>query len=116
MQTKLQIVTQLPLRGLWNDSGPVNATRRQDLSSNDVRELLLNAEVQFVVADVGLKPRWIDLKDCYRFWMDEVQHHLVEPETKVTPNQEPNVYWYRASGWYSEEFGDRPVVVLEVCH
>ncbi len=115
MDPKLQIVTQLPLRGLWNDSGPLNASRNRPLSSFDIRELLREGPVQFVVVDVGLKPRWIDLDDCYKFWMDEVQHHLVEPNAKVSVEQMPGVYAYGASEWASDEV-KAPIIVLELRH
>ena len=110
MDPKLKVVTQLPLRGLWTDSGSVEAVRGRDLSSGDVRELLRNGPVQFVVVDVGQKPRWIELEDCYRFWMDEVKDQLAEPDVQAS-----GVYAYRASEWVSEE-AKAPIVVLEVGH
>jgi hypothetical protein len=106
---KLRIVTQLPLRGLWRDTGSVQAFRGRPLSSADIRDLLREDPVQFVVVDIGLKPRWIGLDDCYRFWMDEVQPHLAEPDAKVTNN---GVYCYWAFEWHSDEVGS-PIVVLE---
>lgn len=109
MDPKLRIVTQLPLRGLWRDTGSVQAFRGRPLSSNDIRDLLREDPVQFVVVDVGLKPRWIELSDCYRFWMDEVQHHLAEPEAKSAND---GVYFYWAFEWHSDEVGS-PIVVLE---
>ena len=115
MDPKLKIVTQLPLRGLWNDSGSLHASRNRPLSSFDVRELLREGPLQFVVVDVGLKPRWISLDDCYRFWMDEVQHHLAEPGAKLNPDQMPGMYAYWASEWGSDEV-KAPIVVLEVSH
>ena len=115
MQPTLKIVTQLPLRGLWTDNGPLQASRLRSLSSNGVRDLLRQDPVQFVVVDVGIKPRWIPRDDCYRFWMDEVQHRLVDPDPQLTQNDVPSLYCYRASEWYSEEI-DTPIVVLELCH
>jgi hypothetical protein len=112
---KLKIVTQLPLRGLWADSGPVKASRRRPLSSTDVRDLLLETAVQFVVVEVGQKPRWIDLDDCYRFWMDEVQHRVTDPDSKLLSDQIVGVYSYGASEWQSEEI-TTPIVVLELGH
>jgi hypothetical protein len=110
-----RIVTQLPLRGLWRESETINASRARTLSSAQIRDLLRRSAVQFVVIDLGRKPRWIELEDCYRFWMDEVQLHLVEPEAKLAMDQMPGVYCYRASQWQSEEIAS-PIVVLEVCH
>lgn len=115
MDPKRRIVTQLPLRGLWRDNESLEASRERALSSADVRSLLLLGSVHFVVVDLGRKPRWIDLDDCYRFWLDEVQFHLLEPETKLVMDQMPGVYCYRASEWQSPRLGP-PVVVLEVCH
>lgn len=109
MDPKLKVVTHLPLGGLWTDSGPVEAVRGRALSSEDVRELLRNGSVQFVVVDVGQKPRWIEVEDCYRFWMDEVKDYLAEPDAQ----SQPGVYAYRASEWVSEEV-KAPIVVLEV--
>jgi hypothetical protein len=111
---KLRIVTQLPLRGLWQDAGPVAAAPRRPLSSSAVRELLLHGPVHFVVVDVGRQPRWIALNDCYRFWMDEVQHHLSEPGSETAAHG-ADVYCYQAFEWRSEEF-QAPIVVLEVRH
>jgi len=107
---KLRIVTQLPLRGLWRDNSSIEAFRGGALSSSDIRELLRLGPVQFIVVDVGLKPRWIELGDCYRFWMDEVQHHLAEPDTRDAKN---GVYQYWAVEWHSQEV-DNPIVVLEL--
>ena len=115
METKLKIVTRLPLGGLWRDSGPVNAVRGRELSSADVRALLRMGPVQFVVVDVGVKPRWIDPKDCYGFWMDEVQSHFAEPTSENAALQVSNVYCYWASEWQSDE-SEAPIVVLELRH
>lgn len=112
MDPKLRIVTQLPLRGLWRDNSAIQAFRGRALSSSDIRELLRLGPVQFVVVDVGLKPRWIELDDCYRFWMDEVQHHLVEPDAKSSNS---GVYFYGAVEWHSQEVSI-PIVVLELRH
>lgn len=113
MDPKLRIVTQLPLRGLWQEAGPIAAKPRQPLSSSAVRNLLLDGAVQFVVVDVGRQPRWIALKDCYRFWMDEVQHHLLEPGPENASPQRAGVYSYQAFEWKSEQI-EAPIVVLEV--
>ncbi|MGZ4788060.1 MAG: hypothetical protein ACXVZV_10345 [Terriglobales bacterium] len=115
MNAKLKIVTQIPLRGLWSETGSIRASRLRNLSSLDIRDLLLEGEVQFVVVDVGLKPRWIAVGDCYSFWMDEVQHRLAEPDAQLTSSQMPGIYSYRASEWHSDEI-TVPVVVLELYH
>lgn len=115
MQSTLKVVTQLPLRGLWTDSGSIQASRLRPLSSADVRDLLRQDPVHFVVVDVGIKPRWIPREDCYRFWMDEVQYRLVDPGTQVGASDMPSLYCYLASEWQSDEI-DAPIVALEVSH
>ena len=115
MDPKLKVVTQLPLRGLWTDSSPVEAVRGRALSSEDVRQLLRDGPVQFVVVEVGLKPRWIELEECYRFWMDEVKLHLIHPGTSVRLEELPECYGYLASEWLGEGI-TTPIVVLEQCH
>ena len=115
VNSKLRVVTQLPLRGLWTDDGAINAMRVRDLSSSNIRELLRASEVQFVVVDLGQKPRWIDLADCYRFWLDEAQYRIAEPDVDVALAQKSGVYTYRASEWESSEI-KAPIVVLEVGH
>jgi len=112
VDAKLRIVTQLPLRGLWTDRGPITACKGRALSSEAIRELLRCGPVQFVVVDVGLKPRWISRDDCYRFWMDEVKQHLAEPSAPVAND---GVYFYWAFEWQSDEI-DGPIVVLELRH
>ena len=115
MDPKLRVVTRLPLGGLWTDSGPVEAVRGRALSSEDVRELLRNGPVQFVVVDVGQKPRWIEVEDCYRFWMNEVKHHLIEAGAQVRMEELPECYGYWGSEWLRDE-EKPPIVVLEQCH
>lgn len=115
MDPKLSIVTQLPLRKLWSDSGPINAVPGRALCSSSLREMLRAEPVQFVVADLGRKPRWIELKDCYRFWTEEVNPHLAEPDAKIILNQMPDGYCYKAFEWQSEEIV-APIVVLEWWH
>lgn len=110
VEPRLRIVTQLPLRGLWRDAAPIAATRSRALASSDVRDLLRGGAVQFVVAEVGHKLRWIDLADCYRFWMDEAQHHFAEPVGRTAND---GIYLYRAYEWQSREVAS-PIVVLEV--
>jgi len=110
-----RIVTQLPLRGLWRDTGTIDASWARSVSSSDVRDLLRKGALHFVVVDLGRKPRWIELEDCYRFWLDEAQHHLLEPDARLIPDQMPGVYCYRASEWQGTD-AVAPIVVLEVCH
>ena len=113
MHASLRIISELPLRELWDDRGPVAARRSRDLSATDVRDLLRRGPVSFVIADVGTKPVWIPPAECFAFWKGEVLPHLAEPAQGVMLEEMPGEYCYFASEWEAE---GSPVVVLQVCH
>ena len=68
MDAELRIVTRLPLEHLWRDSESTVGTRRRALTADDIVRLLREGTVEFVVADVGQKTRWIARTDCCEFW------------------------------------------------
>jgi hypothetical protein len=113
MQAALRIITELPLRDLWDDAGPVLGEWVRDLSATDIRELLRQGSVRFVVADIGAKPQWISETRCYSFWKTEVLPHLAEPNSRVKLGELPNQYGYFASEWRTQA---TPVIVLQCCH
>src|SRR5438552_1682533 len=113
MQASQRIVTELPLRELWDDSGPVAARRSRDLSAADLRELLRQGPLRFVVANVGAKPKWIAQSDCFKFWKREVQPRLAEPDQRVVLEDFPDEYCYFGAEW---EADGPPIVVLQLCH
>jgi hypothetical protein len=108
-----RVVTQLPLRELWRDDGFSTTTRGKSLTFDDVREFLASGTVQFVVADVGVAPRWIPASECFDFWRNEIKAHLASG-TKAALNEFPGGYCYFASQW--EEGTTAPIVVLEKHH
>ena len=58
---------RLPLEELWNETGNLNAQRVvTGLNAADVTEMI-KAGATFVVADVGLPPRWIDPAHRFEF-------------------------------------------------
>jgi hypothetical protein len=114
MLASQRIITELPLVELWNDRGPISAARSRDLIASDIRELLHCGPVRFVVADVGARPDWIALKDCFSFWKDEVQGHLADPKQQVGLDRFPDEYCYFATEWSAPD--GPPIVVLERAH
>jgi hypothetical protein len=109
-----KIVTKLPLDELWNDREQFQARRGQWLSSDELTELLRLGPVQFVVADVGAKLRWVPLPDCYRFWKSEAKPHLAHPQSQIRLDDFPDSYCFLASRW--EIDNSSSVVVLERSH
>jgi hypothetical protein len=112
LDTRLRIVTQLPLRELWREDGFSTAKRGRSLTAVDVRELLAAGVVQFVVADVGAALRWIPQSECFDFWKREARPHIASEAAIL--DQFPGGYCYFASQWAGEP--TTPIVVLEKHH
>ena len=113
MDAKLRIVTQLPLRELWRNDGLSITARGRSLTHDDVREFLASGPVQFVVADVGVAPRWITASECFDFWKNEAKPHLASAE-KAFLKEFPGGYCYLASQWEGETTA--LIVLLEKHH
>jgi hypothetical protein len=114
MEQTERVVIATPLVELWDDNGPLPATRKQDLDVNDLRELIEQGPVRFVVAEVGLPLRWVSDEDRFAFWKDEVRPHLAHPGQGHWHETFPDSYCYFASKWTDES--DVPIVVLERSH
>ncbi len=114
MNPAKRIITELPLRELWDENGPISATCSRDLSAAGLRELLRQGPVRFVVADIGSKPSWVPETDCFDFWKREVQPHLAEPNSQTDLEQFPGGYCYFVAEW--EDTGRATIVVLQRSH
>lgn len=115
MDAALRVVTKLPLTELWREDGFTTASRVQCLAAIDIARLLRVGRVQFVVADVGVSPRWIPLADCYYFWKTDLQPHLAAPESTASLDDFPDGYCYFASEW-SRRDEAAPIIVWERHH
>lgn len=113
MDAHLRVVAQLPLRELWRHDGFSTTTRGKSLTFDSVRQFLASGTVQFVVADVGMAPRWIPTSESFDFWKNEVKPHLASG-TMAALNDFPGRYCYFASQW--EEETTVPIVLLEKPH
>ena len=94
-----RIVIRTPLQEIWNSSGDVKASRRRYVGKEDIRKLLQNSAIEFIVANVGDELRWIPKSECFDFWKKEVFAHLSEPEIRIDLDQYPDQYCYSASVW-----------------
>lgn len=61
MDTRLKVVTRLPLTELWDGHGFATTSRVRRLAAEEIVSLLGAGRVRFVVADVGAVPRWIPI-------------------------------------------------------
>lgn len=114
MQNTERIVTQTPLTNLWTDKEDVGAVRGRYLTRKDVKDIVKQYPVEFVIADVGLKLKWIAIDKCYDFWKSEVEKHLVDSPEKFHLEDFPNEYAYIASEWVGEI--QAPIILLEKYH
>src|SRR5215510_2871202 len=114
MDISLRIITRLPLEELWRDDGFATTARLRQLVASDIRDMLRVGQVQFVVADVAAKPWWVDSRNCFSFWKNEVKPHLAE-DPKIILEAFPDEYCYFASQWGHKD-GEPPIVVLEKHH
>lgn len=114
MDPAKRIITEIPLRELWDERGPVAAAWVRDLTGEAISDLLRTEAVRFVVADVGAKPNWIPASDRFRFWKAEVKPHLAPPHQPAFREDFPGEYCYFASEWRGESGGT--IIVLKRSH
>ena len=112
MRPQDRIVGEMPLRELWDESGPIAGERGAFLDAEEIRALLRTGPVRFVVADRG-PLRWVSLADCWLFWKSEVRDHLC-PDGPIDLGAFTPEYCYFASIWVLAT-GEK-VVLLESCH
>jgi hypothetical protein len=110
---RLRVVIRLPLDELWRDDGFSTAARGKSLIEEDIRRLLHDGPVQFVVANVGSPLRWIPVNECFLFWKNDAKRHLATGR-KAILDEFPGTYCYFASQWDSAE--STPIVLLEMTH
>ena len=90
-------------------------TRLCALTASEIAATLRNGPVQFVVADVGHKLRWIAPAECYEFWKSEVKPNLAIAGSWLPLDNFPQAYCYMASAWEISGPSEH-VIVLERHH
>jgi hypothetical protein len=114
MDTGKKVITRLPLDEVWNDKGNLNAQCVvTGLNAADVTEMI-KAGATFVVADVGLPPRWINPAHRFEFRKTEVKPGLAEADESVFLERFPGGYCYFASKWRLPD--ELSLIVLERHH
>ena len=111
MRHNTRVVTELPIKELWCDDGPLAGVRTRDLSEGQIRELLRRGAVQFIVADVGSRLEWVAEASNFAFWKDRVFGRVADPETPASLDDFPGASFFFASEWLAAGHG--PIVVLE---
>lgn len=113
MKPEMRIVVSMPLQELWDESGPISATRVGEISDSEIRDHLGSGQVSFVVADVGLKLVWVSRESAFSFWKTEVLPHIARND-RVRLEDYPGEYCYRAVRWDRKDRG--VVILLEKWH
>lgn len=113
MKPDERIVTKMPLTELWDEIGTLTGKRIRDLDLSNVLELLRANSVQFVVADCGLKLRWIPTEQQFEFWKT-VRPQVADPVKPIYLRHFPNDTAYIASEWRGRA-GER-LILLERHH
>lgn len=109
------VVTRIPAERLVDERGDLGARRHRWLSKGAVREMLRQSPVEFLIADVGIPLRRIEVSKCYDFWKSEAEAHIVnDPDSGFRPEDFPNDYAYVASEWSGGI--QTPIVLLEKHH
>lgn len=108
-----KVVTSTPVTELWSDKGVVPGQRGSHLTQDDMKRLLRQGPVQFVIADVGHPFEWIPPEVCFGFWKNELQAHLFDGDAFHFENY-PGEYCYVALRWNNSS--PIPIVVLEKHH
>jgi hypothetical protein len=115
MRPDQRVVVSIPLVELWDERGPVAATRGRRLGRVEIAEMLRSVKIQFVVA-TGAEPlRWISIDDRFTFWTDEVKPRVVPADAEAFYlGDYPGEYCYLATEWTRSAAG--PTVILLECH
>ena len=114
MDYSIKIVNEIPIKNLWNDSEEIYATRTKILNQLEIQEILKKYPVEFVVANIGEKLKWIDVNKCYDFWKLEPKNKIINNPNKIELTEFKNHYGYLASEWVGEI--QTPIILLEKYH
>jgi hypothetical protein len=109
-----KIVTIIPLDTLWSQETELNYKRVSYLTKTDIKDLLKQGQLSFIIADVGQKLKWIPPDQCFNLWKADFEKHIVTDINKICLDNFPDNYAYIASIWKVDN--STPVVLLEKTH
>ena len=114
MDIAKKVITKLPLEELWDEKEILDAQCvSKGVNASEITEMM-QAGATFVVADLEVRPRWIDAAHRFEFWKTEVKSRLAEPDKPALLDRFPDEYCYFASKWQLAD--GRPLIVLERHH
>jgi ribosomal protein L19E len=107
-------VTEIPLKNIWNNTGLFNAHRNNYLTRDEVKQLIRQGPVTFIIANIGERLIWVDPNKFYDLWKSEIKDHLVTNPDEIDPDKYPGYYAYLTSEWTSDYNGK--LILLEKFH
>lgn len=115
VDAKQRIVGSTPLAEIWNSDGDLDAERIRDIGADDIKSMLRQGTVQFVVANVGSPLDWIQPDLSTDFWRKNAKHRIVPTDADgFLLDDYPDGYCYCAALWRIQNSDD--VIVLETHH
>jgi hypothetical protein len=114
MEKNKKLVTQMPMTFIWTDSENIFVKREKYLTADDIHEVLRNYPVEFVIANIGEKLKWISTHQSFDFWKTEVKPHLADDINNINLDNFMDNYAYVASKWSGEI--EIPIILLEKYH
>ncbi len=114
MDNDKKIVTQIPMTNLWTDNENVFVKRERYLTADDIQKTLKKYPVEFVVANLGEKLKWISYDKSFDFWKSEIKPHLADDINNIKLDSFTDNYAYIASVWTGEI--ETPIILLEKYH
>jgi hypothetical protein len=116
MTKKSLIVMQTPMEQLFDQEQSLKLQRVRDLGSADIKSLLRQGPLRFVVAAVGRPLQWIEEAKAFEYWKNRVINNLVEPKdgsVRFRLEDFPSEFAFAASEWKGAQY---QVVLLEMHH
>jgi hypothetical protein len=114
MENELKIVTQIPMTNLRTVTENAFAKREKYLTADDIQKTSKKYPVEFVVANIGEKLKWISYDKSFDFWNTEIRPHLVDDFNNINIDSYLDNYFYIASEWTGEI--ETPIILLEKYH
>jgi hypothetical protein len=107
-----KIITNFPVNELFKNNNKLTCIKRQ-LNKDKIIEIIRIQPIEFIIADIGLKLKWINIQGCYNFWKQGISNNLAF-EKPINLDNFDNNYCFGVSEWkYPNE---EMVILLEKLH
>jgi hypothetical protein len=91
----------------------IEAKRMEYLNKENIKQILSQQAVKFVIVNLGDKLKWIDERDCFDFWKKTAKQNIAETE-RIILEDFPREFAFGASRWVLKD--ETIIIVLEMFH